>query len=298
MLEVKAATASARAGATTSPPPPYVTRQRHVEAGRVAVTVSNTVTQYETGWHTHDEYMILLPRSGGLVLRSEGQSGLLRLNASCLTVVPPKVMHATAATRPQQQHLALYVEPAHAAYCAAQLSPAGDLASLQKQGVWRLTPTLLSTLRLREELAASAKKAGSPQLEALDRLLAAECLSVALTALSVLPSMQVRDAMLLHDIQAYIEAHLSEQLTLEEIAAQFLLSRRHLSRLFRERAGMSVVEFINRQRVARAQLLLSDPTTTVLDAALAVGIESPSYLARLFRTYTGQLPNRRGERLK
>lgn len=272
--------------------PPFVTSKRHVAAGKVAVTVTNAVTQYETGWHSHDEYMILLPRSGGLVLRTEGASGLLRLNATCLTVVPPKVQHATAATRPQQQHLALYIEPAHAAACAGQIAGA-DLASLHHQGVWRLTPTLHSTLRLREDLAAGAKKGAAPQLEAMDRLLAAECLTVALTMPSVLPSMQVRDAMLLHDIQAYIEAHLSEQLSLEDIAGQFLLSRRHLSRLFRERAGMSVVEFINRQRVARAQLLLSDPATTVLDAALAVGIESPSYLARLFRTYTGHLPSRR-----
>jgi len=273
--------------------PPFVTSERHVAAGKVAVTVSNAVTQYETGWHSHDEYMILLPRSGGLVLRTEGSNGLLRLNATCLTVVPPKVLHATAATRAQQQHLALYIEPKHAADCAGQIAGGADLLALRNQGVWRLTPTLHSTLRLREELAAGEKATAAPQLEAMDRLLAAECLTVALTMPSVLPSMQVRDAMLLHDIQAYIAAHLSEQLGLEDIAGQFLLSRRHLSRLFRERSGMSVVEFINRQRVARAQILLSDPATTVLDAALAVGIESPSYLARLFRTYTGRLPSRR-----
>jgi len=276
--------------------PNYATRERHVGAGRVAATVHNAVERYETGWHSHAEYMVLLPRAGGLVVRVEGAGALMRLNADCLTVIAPQVMHATAATRAQQQHLALYIKPRHAAYCAQQVrleNPrAAGLEALARQGVWRLTPPLLASMRLRDELAAGAK-AGSPQLEALDRLLAAASLAVALTMPSVLPSMQVRDAMLLHDIQAWLEAHLSEPLGLEEIAAQFLLSRRHLSRLFRERAGMSVVEFINRRRVARAQLLLGDPATTVLDAALAVGIESPSYLARLFRAYAGKLPSRR-----
>jgi AraC-like DNA-binding protein len=271
----------------------YTTRKRHVAAGRVAATVSNTTRQYETAWHAHDEYMILLPRSGGLVVRIEGQGGLIRLNAGTFTVVAPGLVHATAATRAQQQHLALYIAPRYAAQCAAQVEGAQP-DRLPASGAWRLSPALQASLRLREELAQAARRGTSTQLEALDRLLAAEALAVALTTPSVLPSAQVRDAMLLHDIQAYIEAHLAEHLGLEDIAAQFLLSRRHLSRLFRERAGMSVVEFINRRRVARAQSLLSDPATTVLDAALAVGIESPSYLARLFRTYAGHLPNRRG----
>jgi len=273
--------------------PPYATRARHVAAGRVAATVSNSTSRYETGWHKHDECMVLLPRSGGLVVRVEGQGGLVRLNASCLSIVPPGVMHATAATRPLQQHLALYVSPAYAAHCARQASGSADLDGLRVQGAWRLTPALHASLRLRDELQARGGHAASAQLEALDRLLAAESLAVALTTPSVLPSMQVRDAALLPEIQAHIEAHLSERLGLEEIAAQFLMSRRHLSRLFRERAGMSVVEFMNRRRVARAQCLLTDPATTVLDAALAVGIESPSYLARLFRLYAGHLPSRR-----
>jgi AraC-like DNA-binding protein len=272
---------------------PYATSKRHVAAGRVAATVNNSTSQYETGWHAHDEYMLLLPRAGGLVVRIEGQGGLLRLNASCLTIVAPGVPHATAATRPQQQHLALYVAPDYAADCARQATDGADLDCLRRPGAWRLTPALHASLRLRDELDARTGRAASAQLEALDRLLAAESLAVALTTASVLPSMQVREAALLPEIQAYIEAHLTEQLGLEEIAAQFLLSRRHLSRLFRERAGMSVVEFINRQRVARARRLLSDPATTVLDAALAVGIESPSYLARLFRAYAGHLPGER-----
>jgi len=47
---------------------------------------------------------------------------------------------------------------------------------------------------------------------------------------------------------------------------------------------------LSRQRVARAAELLSVSGTTVLAASMAVGVESPSYLARLFIKHGQPLP--------
>jgi transcriptional regulator GlxA family with amidase domain len=52
--------------------------------------------------------------------------------------------------------------------------------------------------------------------------------------------------------------------------------------MVRELTGDSFVEYQSRQRVLHGATLLSLPGTTVVTAAAVVGVESPSYLARLF----------------
>jgi AraC-like DNA-binding protein len=272
----------------------YVTQRQHVVGGADTASVINRVRSYETGWHAHDEYMILLPRSGGVVVRTEIDKTIYRLNASCLTLIAPGVHHATAATRADQQHLALYVDPAYVDRCRGPIEKARPAAALAKVGVWRISPALVSMLRLRDELLAGFDESlHQPQLEAMDRMLATECITTALTMPNVLPSVRIRDSLLIHEVQAYVEAHLAEHLSLDDVAAQFLLSRRHLTRMFRERTGNSLLEFINRRRIERAHVLLADPATTILEASLAVGIDSPSYFAKLYRRVYGHAPSQR-----
>ena len=54
--------------------------------------------------------------------------------------------------------------------------------------------------------------------------------------------------------------------------------------------GESIVDYQSLQRVRHASLLLQTPGVTVVTAAAAVGLDSPSYLARLFRKYGQALP--------
>ncbi|MEM5367160.1 helix-turn-helix domain-containing protein [Paraburkholderia azotifigens] len=66
--------------------------------------------------------------------------------------------------------------------------------------------------------------------------------------------------------------------------------RRTLTRMFRDVAGESIVDYRSRQRVRHASLLLQSPGMTVVTAAAAVGLDSPSCLARLFRKCGQALP--------
>lgn len=284
----------------------FHTRRRHLAPQVTAKIVDSRTPSYETEFHAHDEYMILMPRSGGMVVRVREEQSAFRINAACMALVAPGVEHATAATRPQQQHLALYVDQAFVEDCAGRIagaasSPVSSVTSSTSTpsappscGVWRMSPSLVHMLRLREELAGvDAEHRDSPRMQATERLIAAECITTALTTANALPAHRGRDALLIHEIVAYLEAHMAEQLTVDDVAAQFLLSRRHFTRLFRDRTGHSMIEFLNGKRLERAQLLLQDPRTSVMDAALLVGFETPSYFARLFRAKYGRPPSRR-----
>ncbi|MCR5100302.1 MAG: helix-turn-helix transcriptional regulator [Butyrivibrio sp.] len=51
-------------------------------------------------------------------------------------------------------------------------------------------------------------------------------------------------------IAAYIDAHLDEDLTLDDLASEFYLSKFHISHLFKENIGISVHQFITKKRLA------------------------------------------------
>lgn len=87
-----------------------------------------------------------------------------------------------------------------------------------------------------------------------------------------------------------IDACLKTGITLKDLADVAGLSVWHFSRAFHISAGMPVVEYVNRQRILRAQGHIAGGGVTILEAALEVGFSNPSHFAKLFRRYTGQSP--------
>jgi|UPI0006473587 AraC-like DNA-binding protein len=262
----------------------YATHRQHLPTDAVATTVTNATRAYATGWHAHDEFMFLLPRHAGLLFETEAGRRGQRLQPSCVALVAPTVHHATSATQPDQRHLAVYADPDYVRHCTAQLGlPPSRLGAT---GVWQLSPTAMALLRLREELPAAVDGLRRLQAADADRLLATECIAIALTGTGLAPSP-------INAVRAYIDEHLDERLSLDQLAAEFLMSRRHLTRVFRDAMGCSVTEYVTRRRIEQARGLLADPRTTVLQAALAVGIESPSYFAKLYRRIHGHAPSER-----
>lgn len=63
-------------------------------------------------------------------------------------------------------------------------------------------------------------------------------------------------------------------LSLEELAAEFGVTARHLRRAIRQEAGLSPVELAQTQRLLVAKQLLTDTSMSVTEAAFAAGFES------------------------
>jgi AraC-like DNA-binding protein len=88
----------------------------------------------------------------------------------------------------------------------------------------------------------------------------------------------------------YIEAHLSERLTVEDVARAANLSTRSLMRFFKKEVNTTVVEFILRRRVARARQLLQQPDRTCAEVAFECGFGSIQHFNRIFRRLEGVAP--------
>lgn len=88
----------------------------------------------------------------------------------------------------------------------------------------------------------------------------------------------------------YIRKHLSEPITLDDLARHVGTSKFHLARQFKAFTGKTVVQTVNLMRCAEAQRLL-EQGMRVGEAAAACGFDNLSYFSRTFKALTGKLPS-------
>lgn len=87
----------------------------------------------------------------------------------------------------------------------------------------------------------------------------------------------------LRRIISYVETHMEQPLVLEAIASASGVSVRSLSRLFRQETGMTVLDFVQERRIARACHYLTTSDRTCIEVAFAVGFQSVQNFNRTFR---------------
>jgi AraC family transcriptional regulator len=88
----------------------------------------------------------------------------------------------------------------------------------------------------------------------------------------------------------YITAHLTGDLSLLDIATEVKMSPSYFATLFKCSTGLTVNQYITQRRISIAKRLLKQPGSKVIDVAQAVGFESHSYFAKVFRKQTGTTP--------
>ncbi|VGO15899.1 Bifunctional transcriptional activator/DNA repair enzyme AdaA [Pontiella desulfatans] len=93
-------------------------------------------------------------------------------------------------------------------------------------------------------------------------------------------------------ILQFVDENLQRDIALETLAELAGLTPTYFSDLFVKTIGVRPVEFINRRRIERAQLLLGSTRMTVQEVADAVGINSSAYFSRLFHRVAGIPPRR------
>jgi AraC family transcriptional regulator len=91
-------------------------------------------------------------------------------------------------------------------------------------------------------------------------------------------------------VRDYVDAHLGENISLNDLAASVALSRFHFARMFRQSVGTSPHEYVLEQRLARARTMLSRTDASLLQVAASCGFADQSHMNRVFRKRVGQTP--------
>lgn len=94
----------------------------------------------------------------------------------------------------------------------------------------------------------------------------------------------------------YIEAHIKESLTTQEIAAEIGYSVYHFSRVFSLCKGMSVMEYVRSRKLSLASIELF-AGRRIIDIALDYGFETQSGFTKAFRKAFGYSPTQYAARM-
>ncbi|MBB6694585.1 response regulator [Cohnella xylanilytica] len=100
-----------------------------------------------------------------------------------------------------------------------------------------------------------------------------------------------RERNVMAEIARYIEQNYNRELTLQEIAGQFYLSREYISRRFKQDFGENLSDFLGRIRIERAKLLLGNPALKIAEIAEMVGFSDEKYFSKVFKKLEGVSPN-------
>lgn len=93
-----------------------------------------------------------------------------------------------------------------------------------------------------------------------------------------------------HPIFKYIENHLDQKIKISQLAEILLLSRSHFYKEFKESFHMSPLQYIQVQRLKRAQYLLATTHDTMDEIAGQIGYRDAYQFARFFKSMHGSSP--------
>lgn len=94
------------------------------------------------------------------------------------------------------------------------------------------------------------------------------------------------------EITQYLDKHLNEDISVEDLSEKFYLSRFHLMRRFKEETGSTIHSYISERRLLMAREMISQGKSTT-EACYSCGFKSYATFARAYGKFFGTTPTGR-----
>ncbi|AOM81588.1 response regulator transcription factor [Salisediminibacterium beveridgei] len=94
----------------------------------------------------------------------------------------------------------------------------------------------------------------------------------------------------LEQVRRFIDTHYRSSLSLDEVADYAGLSMYYVSKLFKERFGVSFTRYVTDLRLTDAKRMLADSSISLKEIALELGYRDPNYFSRVFKKEVGISP--------
>lgn len=95
---------------------------------------------------------------------------------------------------------------------------------------------------------------------------------------------------IINHVKKYINEHLEDKLSLNEIAALYSISPSYLSSLFKKYCEIGFSEYITQMKISKAKDLLLKDNYKVYEVSDMLGFESAFYFSKVFKKVTGYSP--------
>lgn len=93
-------------------------------------------------------------------------------------------------------------------------------------------------------------------------------------------------------ILRYMESHLDEDISIDDLAARFYISKYHMMRKFREETGTSIHNYLSDKRLLSARDMIREGVSAT-DACFRCGFRSYSAFSRAYGKFFGETPTGR-----
>ena len=101
----------------------------------------------------------------------------------------------------------------------------------------------------------------------------------------------IRTSLIRAQVQAFIEAHYREDISMQDAAAALRYSDAYFCKLFKQCFKVNFSAYLNEYRVEKARQLIADPRISLKDISTACGYSDSNYFTRVFKRLTGQTPS-------
>ncbi len=100
---------------------------------------------------------------------------------------------------------------------------------------------------------------------------------------------EARTSQIITDIIAYLNDHLTEHITLDQLSEHFNISKHYMNRAFRKAAGTTVFDYLIYKRIIFAKQLMINGSTAA-EAARRSGFRDYTVFYRAYRKHLGHSP--------
>lgn len=95
---------------------------------------------------------------------------------------------------------------------------------------------------------------------------------------------------ILPQILQWINIHITQNISLKNVAYEFNFTKEYLARYFKKRMGMSMQEYINNLRISSAKQLLCNSNLNIKEISHELGFIDEKYFLKLFKKYENLTP--------
>lgn len=99
-------------------------------------------------------------------------------------------------------------------------------------------------------------------------------------------------------VKRYIDENFQNQVTLEQTASRFYISKEHLSKVFKVAYGEGFIEYLNAVRLEKAKQLIIEKGIPIKEVGYLVGYIEQAHFYKKFKRYFGMTPGEMRETLK
>ncbi len=238
--------------------------------------------------HFHPEYEIYYLTDG--IVEYLVNNKLYRIHTGNVVCIPPGVSHKSLQVLSiERKRMLLYVTPFD---MQRYTESCPEIANLFDNFIY--SPTREQGAKVKSIFASIAEEQNleTPNAAMMDALIMQLLITLGRSNKYEGESESINNTALqcVDDISRYLDARFSEDVTLSKLSSVFHMNPSYISRVFKQKIGVSITEYLANVRIRYATDMLFNTNMTVTDIAESAGFASCNNFCVVFKKHTGMSP--------